>query len=230
MRRRENPNAKARREEKKEKELAEWIPKTELGKKVLAGEIKSLEEILSTNRKIMEPEIVDYLTALEEKVVGVQKTSRVVRAGRKFSFRVAVLVGNKNGIVGIGTAKDKEKWPAVRKAGKNAKLHLSMVKRGCGSWECTCNEGHSVPFKSVGKNASVRVTLYPAPKGVGLVAGDNIKPVLEFAGVRDVWSKSSGSTDTTLNFVRAAINALENISSVKLSKDMEKKLAGRAKK
>ncbi len=228
--RKESARSREKREEKKEKELLEWIPKTELGKKVLAGEIKSLEEVLSTNKKIMEPEIVDYLEELEEKLVDVQKTARVVRAGRKFSFRVAVLVGNKNGIVGLGTAKDKEKWPAVRKATKNAKLNLILVKRGCGSWECTCNEEHSVPFKVVGKNASVRVTLLPAPKGVGLVVGDNIKPVLEFAGIKDVWSKTSGSTDTTLNFVRAAINALENISNVKLSKDMEKKLRERAGK
>ncbi len=221
---------KSKREERREKELVEWVPRTELGRKVLNGEIKSLEEILSTNRKIMEPEIANYLQELEEKVIDVQKTARVVRAGRKFSFRVAVLVGNRQGIVGLGTAKDKEKWPAVRKAAKNAKLNLVIVKRGCGSWECTCNEEHSVPFKVVGKNASVRVTLYPAPKGVGLVVGDNIKPVMEFAGIKDVWSKTSGSTDTTLNFVRAALNALENISKVKVSEDMEKKLAERARK
>lgn len=211
-------------EREKERELKEWIPRTTLGRKVLNGEIKSLEEILSSNTPILEPEIVDYLESMEEKIIDVQKTTRVVRAGRKFSFRVSVLVGDRNGIVGIGTAKDKEKWPAAKKAARNAKLNLVLVKRGCGSWECPCNEPHSVPFKVQGKNASVRVTLYPAPKGIGLVAGDNIKSVLELAGIRDVWSKTRGATDTTLNFARAAIDALSKTSKVKLSNEMEKKL------
>jgi len=216
---------KAKDEERKAKELEEWVPKTELGRKVLNGEVKSLEEILKSNTPILEPQIVDYLESMEEKTIGVQKTTRVVRAGRKFSFRATVLVGNRNGIIGIGTAKDKERWPAVRKAAKNAKLNLVLVKRGCGSWQCPCKEPHSVPYKVEGKNASVRVTLYPAPKGVGLVAGDNIKAVLEFAGIKDVWSKTRGATDTTLNFARATIDALAKASSAKFSEAMEKKLA-----
>ena len=225
MRRARNPEkARARREEEKQKELEEWIPRTALGKKVLNGEIKSLEEILESSTPILEPQIADYLASLEEKTIDVQKTTRVVRAGRKFSFRVSVLVGNRNGIVGIGTAKDKEKWPAVKKAARNAKLNLVLVKRGCGSWQCPCSDPHSVPFKVKGKNASVRVTLFPAPKGIGLVAGDNIKPVLGFAGIKDVWSKTRGATDTTLNFARACIDALAGASKVKYSEEMEKKL------
>ncbi|MEM0359807.1 MAG: 30S ribosomal protein S5 [Candidatus Diapherotrites archaeon] len=208
----------------KEKELREWIPKTSLGRKVINGEIKSLEEILSSNVPILEPEIVDYLEPMEEKTIDVQKTARVVRAGRKFSFRVSVLVGNRNGIVGIGTAKDKERWPATRKAARNAKLNLVLVKRGCGSWECPCNTPHSVPFKVEGKNASVRVTLIPAPKGLGLVAGDHIKDVLELAGIKDVWTKTRGATATTLNFARATIDALAATSRVRVSNEMEKKL------
>ncbi len=216
---------KAKDDARREKELEEWIPKTELGRKVLNGEVKSLEEILKGNTPILEPQIVDYLESMEERTIDVQKTTRVVRAGRKFSFRVTVLVGNRNGIIGIGTAKDKEKWPAVRKAARNAKLNLVLVRRGCGSWQCPCKEPHSVPYRVEGKNASVRVTLFPAPKGVGLVAGDNIKGVLELAGVKDVWSKTRGATDTTLNFARAAIDALTKTSEVKFSKEMEKKLA-----
>lgn len=212
------------RKEEKEKELEEWIPKTELGKKVINGEIKTLKEILKGTKLILEPEIVDYLESMEERTLDIQRTTRVVRAGRKFSFRVTCLIGNKNGIVGIGTAKDKEKWPAIRKATKKAKLNLVLVRRGCGSWECPCGEPHSVPFKVEGKNASVRVTLLPAPKGVGLVAGDNIKNVLELAGIKDVWSKTRGATDTTLNFARAAIDALSKTSDVKVSEEMEKKL------
>lgn len=209
----------------KEEVLKEWVPRTELGKLVLSGKIKSLEEILLSNRKIMEPEIVDYLEPdMQTMVIDVKKTARVVRAGRKFSFRAAVLIGNKKGIIGIGMAKDREKWPAVRKAEKNAKLNLILVKRGCGSWECGCNEEHSVPFQVTGKCASVRVTLIPAPKGAGLVVGNKIKPVMEFVGIKDVWSKTKGNTSTTLNFVRAAIDALRRTLKVKQSPDMERKI------
>lgn len=215
--------AEKRTAERKEKELASWVPKTALGKKVLAGEITSMEEIIKNNQPVFEPEIVDYLMPLEEKMIDFKKTTRVVRAGRKFSFRVSVLVGNKNGFVGIGTAKDNEKWPAVRKATRKAKTNLVKVRTGCGSWECTCGAGHSVPFKVSGKNASVRITFLPAPKGTGLVAGDAVKDVLKFAGIQDVWTKVSGATDTTLNFVKAAIDALSKTTKMKASEEIEKK-------
>jgi small subunit ribosomal protein S5 len=210
-------------EEVRQRELAKWVPKTALGKKVLAGEISSMDEILKANKPIMESEIVDYLLPLEEKMIEFRKTTRVVRAGRKFSFRVAVLVGNKNGFVGLGTAKDTEKWPAVKKATRKAKLNLVRVRTGCGSWECTCGTGHSVPFKVTGKNASVRVSFLPAPRGTGLVAGDAIKDVLEFAGIRDVWAKVRGATDTRLNFAKAAIDALGKTTKMKVSNAIEKK-------
>jgi small subunit ribosomal protein S5 len=210
-------------ESEREKALAEWIPKTELGKKVRAGEITSIEEVFKENMVIMEPQIVDALLQLEEKVVDVKKTTRVVRAGRKFSFRVAVLVGNRNGYIGLGVAKDAEKWPAVKKATNNAKLSLAYVGRGCGSWECTCNTLHSVPFKVTGKNSAARVTLLPAPKGAGLVAGDNIKDVLRFAGIKDVWCKATGATSTKLNFIRATIDALGRTTRMKVSSAIAKK-------
>jgi len=213
----------ARAEEKKKAELAAWTPKTALGKKVLAGEITSMDEIIKNNEAMFESEIVDYLMPLEEKMIEFKKTTRVVRAGRKFSFRIAVLVGNKNGYVGVGTAKDTEKWPAVKKATRKAKLNLVKVRRGCGSWECTCGTGHSVPFKVTGKNASVKVTFLPAPKGTGLVAGESVKDVLKFAGVTDVWTKVSGATDTRLNFVKAAIDALSKTTKMKVSDEIGKK-------
>jgi len=213
-------------EEKKEK-LKEWVPRTALGKQVLNGKITSLEELLLSNKPIMEPEIVDYLEPnLESVVIDVRKTARVIRAGRKFSFRVGVVVGNKNGIIGLGTAKDKEKWPAVRKATDNAKLNLIIVQRGCGSWECACNEPHSIPFEVTGKCASVRVTLMPAPKGVGLVVGKAIKPVLSLAGIKDVWSRTAGNTSITLNFVGACFDALRNTNVMKIEgPKAEKKLS-----
>ncbi|MEM4662593.1 MAG: 30S ribosomal protein S5 [Candidatus Diapherotrites archaeon] len=202
--------------EEKTKSIENWVPKTELGREVINGKIKSLEELLLSNRRIMEPEIVDYLEPnLESVVIDVRKTARVVRAGRKFSFRVGVVVGNRNGIVGFGTAKDKEKWPAVKKATANAKMNLILVKRGCGSWECGCGEKHSIKFKVSGQCASVRVTLIPAPKGVGLVVGRNAKPVFELAGIKDIWSKTKGNTPIKLNFVGACIDALKKTTKLK---------------
>ena len=116
-----------------------------------------------------------------------------------------------------------EKIETVRKATKKAKLNLVRVRSGCGSWECSCGTGHSVPFKVSGKNASVKVTFLPAPKGTGLVAGDAVKDVLSFAGITDVWTKVKGATDTRLNFVKAAINALGKTTKMKVSKAIEKK-------
>ncbi|MBI4052575.1 MAG: 30S ribosomal protein S5 [Candidatus Diapherotrites archaeon] len=215
---------KTREEEQKERMLESWIPKTDLGKRVKAGGIKTLEEIFASNAKILEPEIVDSLISLEEKMVEVKKTARVVRAGRKFSFRVTVLVGDRNKFVGVGTAKDVEKWPAARKAARVAKLNLVEVRRGSGSWEAaTTTDDNSVPFKVEGKGASVRVALLPAPKGIGLVAGNNIKDVLVFAGIRDVWCKTKGNSSTMLNFIRAAIDALSQTTKMKQSDDMTKK-------
>ena len=207
----------------KEKQLAKWAPKTALGRKVLAGEITDINQIFEKNAAILEPEIVDKLLQLEETIVDIQKTTRVIAAGRQFSFRVAVLVGNKNGFVAVGTAKDAEKWPAIRKATRNAKLNLVRVRRGCGSWQCACGSNHSVPFKVTGKNASVRVTFLPGPKGIGLVAGKNIRDVLVFAGISDVWTQVKGSTDTKLNFVQAAIDALSKTTKMRLSNDINKK-------
>ncbi|MFH1257198.1 MAG: 30S ribosomal protein S5 [Candidatus Diapherotrites archaeon] len=207
--------------------LDKWVPRTELGRKVKDKEISSLEEVFQKNYKIMEPQIVDSLLGdVHEKMIGFTKTTRVIAAGRQFSFRAAVIVGDGKSYVGVGTGKDRERWPAIRKAGKNAKLHLIKVRKGCGSWECTCGTSHSVPFKVEGSSSSVRVILYPAPKGTGLVIGDKVKDVLRFVGIRDVWSDTRGSTDTTLDFVQATINALSKTTSMKVSNDIEAKTKG----
>ncbi|MFA5357933.1 MAG: 30S ribosomal protein S5 [archaeon] len=215
----------AREIARRAKTLADWVPKTTLGKKVKAGEITSIDELFNSGAKILEPEIVDSLLQLEEDLVEVAKTTRVVRAGRRFSFRATVMVGNRNGYIGIATAKSVERFPAIEKATKKARLNIRKVFLGSGSWEeQPTSDKHSVPFKVVGKCGGVKVTLMPAPKGTGLAVGKNIKKVLEFAGVRNVWSKARGSSDTRLNFVLAAINALEQTSRMRMSKDIEKKI------
>ncbi|MBI2530262.1 MAG: 30S ribosomal protein S5 [Candidatus Diapherotrites archaeon] len=212
-------------EEELQKKLAAWAPKTELGRMVQRSEITEMDQIFENNYKILEPEIIDFmLPNLEEKIVESTKTTRVRRAGRQFSFRTAVLVGDRNGHIGLGIGTDRERLPAVQKATENAKMHLMRINRGCGSWECRCSMQHSVPYKIEGRCASVRIVLMPAPKGTGLVVGEETKEVLETAGITDVWSRTKGSTATKLNFVKATINALANISKVHISENMSRKL------
>ncbi len=215
-----------RPKDRQKKEEAEWIPKTILGKKVKSGEIASINEAIESKLPVLEPEIIDYLLPdMEEKMVDFKKTTKVRRAGRQFSFRATVLVGDKNQFIGIGTGKHKEKWPAVRKATRKAKLNLIKVRKGCGSWECTCGTGHSIPFKVSGKGGAVRIELIPAPKGTGLVVGDNIKDVFDFVGIKDIWSRTRGSTATKLNFIRATINALSKTTSMKVSDEIRKRIS-----
>ncbi len=210
---------------RKEKVVENWVPKTELGKKAKSGEIGSLEQLFDLNLPVLETEIIDALASgMDEELVEFSKTTRVVRSGRIFSFRASVLVGNRNGFVGIGSAKDKEKIAAIKKAANSAKLNLVKVRRGCGSWECTCGMQHSIPFKVDGRCASVKIKLMPAPKGIGLVAGDNIKTVFKFAGISDIWTESRGSTGTKLNFVKATVDALSKTSGMKMSDSIKKKL------
>ena len=207
----------------REKSVADWVPRTELGKLVKSGEIATFDDIYSRHTPILEPEIVDSLLELSEKMVDFQKTTRVIRAGRMFSFRAAVLVGDRNGHVGLGTGKDKEKYPAIRKATRLAKLNLIRIQRGSGSWQEQVSGMHSVPFTVEGRCASVRVKLIPAPRGTGLVVGDAIKDVLRFAGITDVWAQTKGNTRTNLNFIRAAIDALSQTTRMKASADVTKK-------
>lgn len=215
----------ARELNEKEKALEKWVPKTRLGRMVKAGKITNIDEIFSSGERILEPQIVDSLLSLEEELIEVSKTTRVVRAGRKFSYRAAIMVGDKNGHIGIGTGKDTERFPAIEKANRAAKLNLKKIYLGSGAWEeQPTDDNHSIPFKVVGKYGGVRVTLMPAPKGTGLVVGKNIRKVMEFAGVRNVWSKARGSSATRLNFVNAAINALEQTGKARLSDDIEKKI------
>ena len=220
---RNNRDKPRRREKEKEKVFDKdlWTPKTELGRKVKAGEVSSLDEVFKFGKKIMEPEIIDcFIPDLQMKVIDVKKTTRVTRAGRHFSFRVSVIVGDENGHIGVGTGKNIERIIAQQKAIKDAKLNLVPIKRGCGSWECNCSKRHSVPYKVTGKCASLRVELLPAPNGIGLAVSDTIKPVISLAGIKDVWSSTRGATDTKLNFVRATIDALYKISELK-SRDQD---------
>ena len=89
-----------------------------------------------------------------------------------------------------------------------SKLNVIKVTRGCGSFDCLCEEKHTVPFKVEGKCGSAVVILYPAPQGTGLVIGDECKKILKLAGIKDVYSKTFGQTRTTINLAKACIDAL----------------------
>lgn len=189
--------------------LDEWIPKTKLGRLVKDGHINGIEEILENNYRIREPEIVDALfPELKQEVVDVSMVQRQSDSGQQKSFRITVIVGNGEGVLGIGVGKAPEFVPAVRAAESRAKLNITKFRRGCGSWECRCHDPHSIPFEVYGTSGSVSVTLRPAPKGTGLVTADVGKIVLRIAGLNDVWSISKGRSRTSSNFAKAFVDAL----------------------
>jgi small subunit ribosomal protein S5 len=189
--------------------MDEWIPKTKLGRLVKDGHINSIEEILQNNYRIREPEIVDALfPELRQEVVDVSMVQRQSDSGQQKSFRLTVVVGNGEGVLGIGVGKAPEFVPSVRAAEARAKLNITMFRRGCGSWECRCHDPHSIPFEVDGASGSVRVTLRPAPKGTGLVTADVGKIVLRIAGLHDVWSITKGRSRTSSNFAKAFVSAL----------------------
>ncbi|MCC6010864.1 MAG: 30S ribosomal protein S5 [Desulfurococcaceae archaeon] len=191
--------------------LEKWTPRTRTGKLVLEGKITSLNEIFSKNLPLLEPEIVDYLLSnLKYAVVDRKHVQKMTDAGRRTKIQIIVIVGDESSYVGIGIGKARQYTDALAKALRDAKLNIRPIRRGCGSWECRCGEPHSVPFTVTGSSGSVRITLKPAPKGTGLVAGDIAKVALRLAGIRDVWTQSMGETRTTLNFAKAVVNALHN--------------------
>ncbi|UTB33183.1 MAG: 30S ribosomal protein S5 [Methanobacterium sp. ERen5] len=201
----------------------EFVPKTQLGHMVKEGKITDIDEIFDKGLPIMELGIIDTLLPdLEEEVMDVNLVQRMHKSGRKVNFRVIVAVGNKNGYIGLGQGKAKEVGPAIRKAVDNAKFNIIKVRRGCGDWGCVCGREHTVPFKVEGKKGSVRVTLIPAPGGVGLAIGNVGKTILGLAGIDDVWSQTMGQTQTTINFAGAVFEALKELSKVKAtSKDLK---------
>jgi len=225
---------------RKEREFdpSTWKPKTILGKKVKDGEIKDLNEIFDRGLKIMEPEIIDALLPnLETTLLSVgqskgkfgggkksiwKQTQKKTKEGNKPKFSTLALVGNKNGYVGIGYGSSKETMPAREKAIRNAKLNLIRIKRGCGSWTCSCKEPHSIPFKVGGKCSSTRMELIPAPKGTKLCSEAECQQILNMAGIKDVYSKTRNSK-TKLNLVKACFDALKRLSKMKVKEDYIKK-------
>ncbi len=194
----------------------DWNAKTELGRDVAAGKVKSFDEVVRSGRKILENEIIDaLLPALDDEVVEVTSTQRMTASGRKMLMRAVVIVGDRNGHVGYGIGKGVETKTAIASAIQNAKRNIVSAVLGCGSWECGCGKGHSLPRTVKGKSGDTEIVLIPAPRGTGIVAGAVSKKVLVLAGFKDVWSKSKGRTRNVLNLVRATIKALNSLNQLK---------------
>jgi len=236
---REESIPRTREEINRDDMIASWQPKTELGKLVKNNQITSIDEILEQGKKILEPQIVDILIPnlqLEIIKVGQSKgkfgggkrsiwkqTQKKTKEGNKPKFATLVIVGNKDGYVGIGYGKAKETVPAREKATRKAKLNLIKVKRACGSWACGCSTPHSIPFKVSGKCGSVKIDLMPAPKGTKLVSEREIQVLLSLAGFKDLYSKTYGKTKTKINLVYATFDALKKLSKFKVQKNFKDK-------
>ncbi len=207
--------------------LEKWVPKTRLGKDVLSGKITNIYEIIDSSKKILEPEIIDKLLPdLNNELIltggrggkggGAQRipvriTAAMHKSGRRFHMNAMVVVGNEDGIVGIGTGRATETRDAINKAIAKAKTNIIKIRRGSGSWESSTTEGHSVPFKTSGKSGSVVVEILPAPKGVGIVAQDETKKILKLAGIKDAWVNTRGNTGMRINLANAIFKALKNL-------------------
>ena len=200
-----------------QEEKVEWVPQTRLGKLVKEGQVTTMNEALESGLPIREAQIVDALIPeVRDEVLDINMVQRMTDSGRRVKFRATVIVGNGDGFIGLGEGKDVQVGIAIRKAIDTAKMNMVALKRGCGSWECGCGSGHTVPFAVEGKAGSVTVELKPAPRGLGLSSGGTAKKVLEIAGIKDVWAKANGETRTTLNFAKATYNALIRTTTMKV--------------
>jgi len=201
-----------------------WEPITKLGREVKDGKITDIDEILDNNRKILEEQIVDSLLDVKTDLILIgqakgkfgggkrrawRQTQKKTKEGNIPVFSSMAVTGDEKGHVGIGIGRAKETLPARDKAIRKSKINIIKIKRACSSFDCTCGEPHTVPFKVTGKEGSVKVTLIPAPQGTGLVVGSELKKILKLAGIKDVYSRSSGKRQTTFNFVKACFNALK---------------------
>ena len=209
--------------------LREWMTngaRTRLGRMVINGDITTFEQAVASRMPIREPEIVDafFQPNLFVEMIGrPRRIQRMTDSGQRTRFNVMVVVGNKDGVVGLATSKGKEVATTIQKATNQAKLNMITVRRGNGSWESGGGPGRSVPMKITGRAGSTRITLMPAPTGKGLVIGDTGRMILEMAGITDVWASSKGQTRTQYNFARSTFNALKQANLARISRaDVER--------
>ena len=212
-----------------------WKPKTDLGRQVKEGKIKTLSEILNSGKRILEAEITDFLVHdLQSEVLSVgqskgkfgggkrsiwKSTQKKTSEGNKPKFATLIIVGNKNGFLGMGYGKSKETMPAKEKALRKAKLNIVQIIRARTSQK---GSTFTIPAKVTGKYGSSTMTLMPAPQGTGLCIENECKKVLAMSGITDVYSRATNAK-TKYNSINACFNALKEISKLKIKPDFMKK-------
>ena len=145
----------------------------------------------------------EQASEFKERLVSINRVTKVVKGGRNFRFAALVVVGDENGRVGAGLGKATEIPEAIRKAVEDAKKQLILVPI----------EGTSIPHEATGYFGTSKVVLLPAPEGTGVIAGAAVRHVLELSGITDILAKSLGSR-TPINMVRATISGLESLRTI----------------
>lgn len=140
----------------------------------------------------------------EQGVLDVRRTARVVAGGRRFSFRATVVVGNRNGKVGLGVGKGADVSSAIEKGVYQAKKNIIMV---------SLTDKHSILYEVRSKVSASRILLKPAREGKGLIAGGPVRLIADLAGIKNLTSKILGRTTNKLNNARATIEALKKLNS-----------------
>jgi small subunit ribosomal protein S5 len=211
--------------------LESWKPKTELGKLVKTSKITSIKEVIESGKRILEAEAVDNLIPnLETDLLNVgqakgkfgggkksiwKQTQKKTKEGNKPKFATLVVVGNKDGYVGLGYGKSKETMPAREKALRKAKLNIIEVVRMSSSRKKEENTVFTIPATVKGRYGGAEIELIPAPRGTGLCVEDECKKLMEMSGIHDIYSKSRNSK-TKYNLINACFDALKQLGKLKI--------------